>query len=117
MLEKDILNLVNNENVTPNQIVILTDMYPSAKSILSGYSHINRFRLNPYSFSNTDKDTVQWSNIGMYKGLESDVIFLFFEKTKILIPNNWDIANKYVGATRARSFLVIYESPEPDIDF
>lgn len=117
MLEEDILNLVNHENVIPNQIVILTDMYPSAKSILSGYSHINRFHLKQYSFSNADKNTIQWSNIGMYKGLESDIIILFFEKTKTLIPNSWDIANKYVGATRARSFLVIYESPDPEIDF
>ena len=40
ILEEDILNLVNNENIAPVQIVILTDMYPLAKSILSGYSHI-----------------------------------------------------------------------------
>ncbi|HAA32408.1 MAG TPA: hypothetical protein DCE56_37805 [Cyanobacteria bacterium UBA8553] len=117
ILEEDILNLVDNEKISPDQIVILTDMYPSAKSILSGYSHINCFPLKQYSFSNANKNTILWSNIGMYKGLESDVIVLFFEKTKTLIPNNWDIANKYVGATRARSFLIIYESPDPEIDF
>ncbi|MFH7025315.1 MAG: NERD domain-containing protein [Heteroscytonema crispum UTEX LB 1556] len=117
MLEEDILNLVNNENILPAQIVILTDMYPLAKSILSGYLHINRFNLKQYSFSNEDKNTIQWSNIGMYKGLESDVIILLFEKNKTLIPSNWDIANKYVGATRAKSFLIIYESPDLEIDF
>lgn len=117
MLEEDILNLVDEENISPTQIVILTDMYPAAKSILSGYLHIDRFHLKQYSFSIGDKNTIQWSNIGMYKGLESDVIILFLEKTKTLIPSNWEIANKYVGATRARSFLVIYESPDPDIDF
>lgn len=117
ILEEDILNLVENEKISPAQIVILTDMYPFANSILSGYSHINRFHLKQYSFSNGEPTTIQWSNIGMYKGLESDVIILFFEKTKTLIPSNWDIANKYIGATRARSFLVIYESPDPEIDF
>lgn len=117
MLEEDILDLVDKENVITDQIVILTDMYPLAKSILSNYSHINRFHLNQYSFSTEDKNTIQWSNIGMYKGLESDVILLFLEKTKTLIPSNWDIANKYIGATRARSFLAIYESPDPEIDF
>jgi DNA helicase IV len=117
MLEEDVLNLVNNEKIYPAQIVILTDMYPLNKSIFSSYSHINRFYLKQYSFSNRDKNTIQWSNIGMYKGLESDIIFLVFEKTKTLIPNNWDIANKYVGATRAKSLLVIYDSPDPEIDF
>jgi len=116
LLEEDITNLVNNHNVLPNQIVILTDMYPSEKSRLSQYSHIDRFDLKPYSF-NQDKNTIQWSNIGMYKGLESDVIMLFFEKEKKLIPSNWDIADRYVGATRAKSFLVVYEPPDRDIDF
>ncbi|MEG4628682.1 nuclease-related domain-containing protein [Microcoleus sp. AR_TQ3_B6] len=115
-LEEDITNLVNNHHVSPNQIVILTDMYLSSKSILSQYSHIDRFELKPYSF-NKDKNTIQWSNIGMYKGLESDVIMLFFEKEKKLIPSNWDIADRYVGATRAKSFLVVYEPPDRDIDF
>jgi hypothetical protein len=117
MLEEDILNLVNNENILPAQIVILTDMYPLSKSILSDYSHIKHFELMQYSFSNKDKNTIHWSNIGMYKGLESDIIILLFEKTKTLIPSNWDIANKYVGATRAKSFLIIYESPDIEIDF
>lgn len=117
ILEKDIINLVNHEKIALDQIVILTDMYPLAKSILSGYSHINRFHLKQYSFSNKDKKIIQWSNIGMYKGLESDIIILLFEKPKTLIPSNWDIANKYVGATRARSYLIIYESPDLDIDF
>lgn len=117
MLEEDILNLVDKENIIPAQIVILTDVYPLPKSILSGYSHINRFHLSQYSFSTGDENTIYWSNIGMYKGLESDIIILFFEKTKTLIPSNWDIANKYIGATRARSFLTIYELPDPEIDF
>ncbi|MEH2265080.1 nuclease-related domain-containing protein [Nostoc sp.] len=117
MLEQDILNLVNHENITPAQTVVLTDMYPLSKSILSGYSHINRFHLKQYSFSNKDQNTIQWSNIGMYKGLENDIILLLFEKPKTLIPSNWDIANKYVGATRAKSFLIIYESPDIEIDF
>jgi Nuclease-related domain len=117
MLKKDITDLVNKEKVSPAQIVILTDMYPSSKSLLSQYSHIDRFDLKPYSFFNKDKNTIHWSNIGMYKGLESDVIILVFEKEKKLIPSNWDIADKYVGATRAKSFLVIYEPPDRDIDF
>jgi hypothetical protein len=116
VLQEDITNLVNNHHVSPNQIVILTDMYPPSKSILSQYSHIDRFDLKPYSF-NQDKNTIQWFNIGMYKGLESDVIMLFFEKEKKLIPSNWDIADRYVGATRAKSFLVVYEPPDRDIDF
>lgn len=116
-LEKDITDLVNKEKVSPAQIVILTDMYPSSKSLLSQYSHIDRFHLKPYSFSNKDQNTIHWSNIGMYKGLESDVIVLVFEKEKKLIPSNWDIADRYVGATRAKSFLIIYEPPDQDIDF
>jgi superfamily I DNA/RNA helicase len=39
LLEKYITDLVNKENVSPAQIVILTDMYPSLKSLLSQYSH------------------------------------------------------------------------------
>lgn len=117
LLEKDITDLVNKENVSPAQIVILTDMYPSLNSLLSQYSHIDRFYLKPYSFSDKDQNTIYWSNIGMYKGLESDVIVLFFEKEKKSVLSDWDIANRYVGATRAKSFLVIYEPPDRDIDF
>jgi DNA replication protein DnaC len=117
LLEKDITDLVNKENVSPAQIVILTDMYPSSKSLLSQYSHIARFYLKPYSFCDKDQNTIHWSNIGMYKGLESDVIILFFEKEKKSVLSDWDIANRYVGATRAKSFLVIYEPPDRDIDF
>ncbi|MFB2876956.1 NERD domain-containing protein [Floridanema aerugineum] len=117
MLEENITNLVDTENVLPAQIVILTDMYPPSKSILSKYSQINRFDLKPYSFPHQDKNSIYWSNIGMYKGLESDVIILFFEKPQKFIPSNWNIADKYIGITRARSFLIIYESPDPEIDF
>ncbi|MBE9186217.1 NERD domain-containing protein [Microcoleus sp. LEGE 07076] len=117
LVEKYITAVVNNDKVFPDQIVILTDMYPSSKSIFSQYLHIDRFHLKPYSFSNKDQNTIHWSNIGMYKGLESDVIVLVFEKEKKLIPSNWDIADRYVGATRAKSFLVIYEPPDQDIDF
>ncbi|WP_414755479.1 AAA family ATPase [Anabaena sp. CCY 9910] len=117
ILENDIVNLVDDENITPNQIVVLTDIYPLSKSILSCNSHINRFHLKQYSFSNQDQNTIQWSNIGMYKGLENDIILLLFEKEKSLIPSNWDIANKYVGATRAKSLLIVYESPDLEIDF
>lgn len=117
LVEKDITDLVNNDKVFPDQIVILTDMYPSSKSIFSQYSYIERFDLKPYSFSPKHKNTIHWSNIGMYKGLESDVIVLVFEKEKKLIPSNWDIADRYVGATRAKSFLIIYEPPDQDIDF
>ena len=117
LLEKDITALVNKEKVSPAQIVILTDMDPSSNSLLSQYSHIARFYLKPYSFSDKDQNTIYWSNIGMYKGLESDVIVLFFEKEKKSALSDWDIANRYVGATRAKSFLVIYEPPDRDIDF
>ncbi|MHC5746690.1 MAG: nuclease-related domain-containing DEAD/DEAH box helicase [Nostoc sp.] len=117
MLENDILNLVDNENVSPDQIIILTDIYLVAKSILSAYSYINRFNLKQYSFSHKYKNTIYWSDIGMYKGLENDIVIILFEKPKTLIPSNWDIANKYVGATRAKSFLIIYDSPDLDIDF
>ncbi len=53
----------------------------------------------------------------MYKGLESDVILLVFEKPKKWVFSDWDIVDRYVRATRAKSFLVIYEPPEQDIDF
>jgi len=117
LVEKDITDLVNNDKVCPDQIVILTDMYPSSKSIFSQYSYIERFDLKFYSFSQKDKNTIHWSNIGMYKGLESDVIVLVFEKQKKCVLSDWDIVDRYVGATRAKSFLVIYEPPEQDIDF
>jgi hypothetical protein len=117
MLEEDIFNLVNNEKIIPSQIVVLTDMYPPGKSILSSHFHINHFDFKQYSFSNRDKNTIQWSNIGMYKGLESDVIILFLEKDKKTIPDPWDITNIYIGVTRAMSFLIIYEAPDPEIDF
>ena len=117
LVEKDITDLVNNDKVFPDQIVILTDMYPSSKSIFSQYSYIECFDLKPYSFSHKDKNTIHWSNIGMYKGLESDVIVLVFEKQNKLVLSDWDIVDRYVGATRAKSFLIIYEPPEQDIDF
>ena len=117
MLNKDISFLVNEEKVNPKQIIILTDMYPLSKSLLANLSRIGRFSLKQYSPLNKDQQGIQWENIGVYKGLENDIVLLIFEKAKTLVPNNWDIANRYIGATRAKSYLVVYESPDPEIDF
>ncbi len=117
MIDKDISFLVNEEKVNPNQIVILTDIYPLSKSFLSSLSKIGQFPLRQYSPTNKERQSIQWENIGRYKGLENDIILLVFEKPKTLVPNNWDIANKYIGATRARSYLIVYEPPDPEIDF
>lgn len=117
LLEKDIVDLVNKGNVSTTQIIILTDMYPLSKSILFDNSMLAQFELKQYDHNNIVPDVLQWSNIGIYKGLENDIVILCFEKQKTLIPSNWDIANRYIGATRARSLLIIYESPDPDINF
>lgn len=117
ILEKDILNLVDNEKVNPNQIIVLTDIYPLSKSILASYSKINRFDLQQYSFSNHNQNTICWSNIGIYKGLESDIVILLLEISKKLIPTKWEITNKYIGATRAKSLLIVNETPDPEINF
>ena len=117
MIEKDISLLVNEEKVDPTQIIILTDMYPLSKSLLVSLSKIGRFALKQYSPINKERQSILWENIGRYKGLENDIILLVFEKPKTLVPNNWDIANKYIGATRAKSYLIVYESPDPEIDF
>lgn len=117
MIEKDLSFLVNEEKVNPNQIIILTDMYPLSKSFLSSLSKIGQFPLRQYSPINKERQSIQWENIGRYKGLENDIILLVFEKPKTLVPNNFDIANKYIGATRAKSYLIVYESPDPEIDF
>lgn len=117
MIEQDISFLINEEKVNSNQIIILTDMYPLSKSLLASLSKIGKFSLIEYSPINKEKQSIQYENIGRYKGLENDIILLIFEKPKTLVPNNWDIANKYIGATRAKSYLIVYESPDPDIDF
>lgn len=117
MIEKDISFLVNEEKVNPKQIIILTDMYPLPKSVLASLSKIGQFALRQYSPINKERQSILWENIGRYKGLENDIILLIFEKPKTLVPNNWDIANKYIGATRAKSYLIVYESPDPEIDF
>jgi hypothetical protein len=117
LLEEDIVYLVDKENVLTMQIIILTDMYPLSKSILFDNLKLNQFELKQYSPNNIVPNVIQWSNIGIYKGLENDIVILCFEKQKTLIPSNWDIANRYIGVTRARSLLIIYESPDPDIDF
>ena len=117
MIEKDISFLVNEEKVYPKQIIILTDIYPLSKSLLASLSKIGKFSLKQYSPINKEGQSILWENIGRYKGLENDIILLIFEKPKTLIPNNWDIANRYIGATRAKSYLIVYESPDPEIDF
>lgn len=117
LLAKDIVDLVSKENVLPRQIIVLTDMYPLSKSMLNNDFNYNQLSLQKYSQSKVVGNVIQWTNIGQYKGLESDIIILCFEKPKTLIPSNWDIANRYIGATRARSLLIIYESPDPEIDF
>lgn len=117
ILEKNIINLIEENKISPNQIVILTDIYPVSKSILSTYSHIKNYDLREYSFPNQNKNVIYWSNIRIYKGLESDIVILIFEKPKTLIPNIFDIANRYVGATRAKNALIVCETPDPEIDF
>ena len=117
LLEKDVTFLIDKEKVNPKQIIILTDIYPLSKSFLANLSRIGKFPLRQYSSLNKDRQGIQWENIGVYKGLENDIVLLVFEKPKTLVPNNWDIANRYIGATRAKSYLIVYESPDPEIDF
>lgn len=117
MIEKDISFLINEEKVNPKQIIMLTDMYPLSKSLLASLSRIGQFPLRQYSPINKERQSIEWENIGRYKGLENDIILLIFEKPKTLVPSNWDIANKYIGATRAKSYLIVYEAPDPEIDF
>ena len=65
-----------DEGVEPNQISILT-FEPRAKSSLNNLNKIGPAKLTHLGYSNfSSPDTISWSNVQAFKGLENEFIFL-----------------------------------------
>jgi len=75
LLSRKVMDLLD-EGVEPNQISILT-FEPGAKSSLNKMEKIGLANLIHLGYSNfSSPDTISWSNIQAFKGLENEFIFL-----------------------------------------
>tara|TARA_R110002124_G_scaffold7105_14_gene41780 strand:- start:1863 stop:3542 length:1680 start_codon:yes stop_codon:yes gene_type:complete len=97
-IEKCLNKLINNEDVDPNEIAILTAKSLNKFGGLSFKAHKTR------TANDIDGEGVVVDNIYRFKGLEKEVVILIDLKENI---DNQALI--YVGTSRARSYLIIID--------
>jgi hypothetical protein len=99
LLEVVLTNLTHEEDVPPSDIVVLTPAGRD-KSVLWQRRDIGRFRLS----DRVEPDTVLWSSVHAFKGLERPVVIL----AELGERHDTDIEQfVYVGGSRARHHLIV----------
>lgn len=107
MIESEVGRLVS-QGVKPSRIVILS-ANRLEKSSLAGCDRIKDWRLE--DFRSATGNSIRFSTIRAFKGLEADVVFLIGLKAGKQTCTDADV---YVGASRARFLLyVFYNRSEP----
>jgi hypothetical protein len=99
VVEVVLINLVDQDEIPLDDIVLLT---PSgkAKSRLWARSVLGRFRLS----DRVEPDTVLWSSVHAFKGLERPIVIL----AEIGDKRDEEVATYLrAGATRARNHLIV----------
>ncbi len=97
-VEKCLNRLINNEDINPNEIAILTAQSLNKFDGLSLEAHKTR------TADDIDGEGVVVDNIYRFKGLEKEVVILIDLKESI---DNQALI--YVGTSRARSYLIIID--------
>ena len=97
VLSRKVMDLLD-EGVEPNQISILT-FEPRAKSSLNKMNKIGLANLMHLGYSNfSSPDTISWSNVQAFKGLENEFIFLVELSDSAI--NDTDRAKLFLALTR-----------------
>lgn len=100
-VEKCLNKLINNEDIEPNEIAIL-----SAKA-LKDFKGFNFKNYPTHTANDIDAVGIVVDNIYRFKGLEKEVV--------ILVDLNKSLDNQaliYVGTSRARSYLIIIDDKQ-----
>ena len=104
-LTRTVLNLVQVEKILPFDILILIDGHVNEAS-LNKISSLAQFRLKPWDGTTIrETDTIYFTSISRFKGLESNVILLVCEEKVKLTGNKLF----YTQCTRAKSMLKVFE--------
>ena len=99
LLEVVLTNLTHEEDLPLSDIVVLTPAGRD-KSVLWQRREIGRFRLS----DRLEPDTVLWSSVHAFKGLERPVVIL----AELGERHDTDIEQfVYVGGSRARHHLIV----------
>ncbi len=106
ILRDDILSLIQNDGIKPNNILILIHSKVN-DSCLKEMRKIGKHQIiSAYNTKDLSQNDILYATIDIYKGLESDIVFLVDthlisekEKRKLI----------YVEASRARHRLYVYE--------
>ena len=115
-LTKVIDELIKVGGLSPGQVTILSPFNFDESVVVDlpdGYRK-NIHVLDEYSFRNFPGDRISFSTIANFKGLENEAIILVDLAAPDVCEN--DMANHYVGMSRAKAFLSLIWSeyaPEP----
>ena len=103
-LTRTVLNLVQVEKIVPLDILILIDGHVNDAS-LNRINSLAQFHLKPWDGSTIrESDTVYFTSISRFKGLESNVVLLVPDVNSLLIGNKLF----YTQCTRAKSILKVF---------
>jgi hypothetical protein len=103
-LRRSIDELLNKQEVTPEDVVILTRR-SLENTPLADVNKLGNYRIVKTSSGN--RRQVLWSTIKSYKGLESDVILMLIPEWKEACASEY-----YTGASRAKHLLWVFTTDE-----
>ena len=105
-IDAQINKLVHKEGVAPDRITILSNREPE-RSVLSGTDKVGGCPL--VSLGAGDGNSVTFSTVSEFKGLESDIVF-FINHTYKNEPYTEDVRSvQYTAFTRARFYLYVID--------
>ena len=105
---KTIQDLIAKHNISPNDILILTPESIIDTHCLKNIEKINNLALKelPNNLIR-ENDTIYYSRIRKFKGLESQ--FLFIPNYELFKQSNFGDNYNYTALTRARNRLYVFE--------
>lgn len=110
-LVSEIKDLTSNHDVQNDQILILLNCEKSSSSI-SNLKRIGRFDIKALdNKARVQRDSIAYSNINMFKGLEWDIVFVIDTQ---LIASESLKSVLYTEASRARHKLYVYQINSDD---
>ena|GEM_PF-1025698 len=109
--KKALTNIINRltqkEYVLPKSIAILSNIEFN-NSILSGEEYIGALRIDKSgNLSIIEDDTVRFSTVKDFKGMEADIIIYINHKSKEKVVEVEQLCEEYVALTRPRYYLYV----------
>lgn len=101
-----IIRLTQKEYVNTEAIVILSNL-SYENSILSSEEYVGPFTISTKSKKSTLKNSVRFSTVREFKGMESDIIIYLYHSQKKVSLEKIQLCEEYVALTRPRYYLYV----------